>query len=107
MKGLKIKRFSIILLIVVFALLLVLFGSGGCVSTQKLTVEDRRSDIEFLARWTRDYHPCVEVNKKHKGTPSYEALEPDTVRLKPMVSSPYSRSSLRKLAKMVKNRAGP
>ena len=45
-------------------------------SPPKLTGEDRRSDIEFLARWARDYSPLVELNEKHKGTPSYEALLP-------------------------------
>ncbi len=48
----------------------------GCSYTPKLTAEDRRRDIEFLARWARDYHPCVEVNEKYKGTPGYEALLP-------------------------------
>jgi hypothetical protein len=51
-------------------------AGGGCSSTPKLTPEDRRTDIEFLAHWARDYHPCVEVNEKYKGTPSYEALLP-------------------------------
>jgi len=63
-------------LIVVFAILLVLFGSGGCGSPPKLTAEDRRSDIEFLARWARDCSPFVELAQKHKGTPDYEALLP-------------------------------
>ena len=63
-------------LITVCAILLVLFGSGGCASPPKLTAEDRRSDIDFLARWARDCHPCVEVNEKYKGTPSYETLLP-------------------------------
>jgi hypothetical protein len=63
-------------LIVVFAILLVLFGSGGCLSPPKLTSKDRRSDIEFLARWARDYHPCVEVNSKVAGMPDYEKLLP-------------------------------
>ncbi len=46
----------------------------GCSDHPRLTAEKRRSDIELLARWARDYHPCVELNEKHKGTPSYEAL---------------------------------
>jgi len=63
-------------LIVVFAILLVLFGSGGCVSPPRLTVEDRRSDVEYLARWAKDYHACVEVNTKVAGLPDYEKLLP-------------------------------
>jgi len=63
-------------LIVVFAILSTMFGTGGCVSPPRLTAEDRRSDIEFLAHWARDYSPLVELNEKHKGIPSYEALLP-------------------------------
>jgi len=47
---------------------------AGCSDRPRLTAEDRRGDIEFLARWARDYSPLVELNEKHKGTPSYEAL---------------------------------
>jgi hypothetical protein len=61
-------------LIVNFAVLLVLLVSGGCVSPPKLTAEDRRSDVEFLARWAKDYHACVEVNSKVAGMPDYEKL---------------------------------
>jgi hypothetical protein len=53
-----------------------MFGTSGCMSPPKLTAEDRRSDIEFLAQWARDYSPLVELNENHKGTPSYEALLP-------------------------------
>ncbi|UCG81782.1 MAG: hypothetical protein JSV60_05790, partial [Desulfobacterales bacterium] len=63
-------------LIVVFAILLVLSGSCGCVSPPKLTAEDRRSDVEFLAHWAKDYHACVEVNSKVAGMPDYEKLLP-------------------------------
>ena len=62
--------------ITLFALLLILFGSGGCVFPPRLTAEDRRSDVEFLARWARNYHPCVEVNSKVAGLPDYENLLP-------------------------------
>ncbi|NLH42570.1 MAG: hypothetical protein GX448_12090, partial [Planctomycetes bacterium] len=41
-----------------------------------MAAEDRRKDIEFLARWARDYSPLVELNERYKGTPSYEALLP-------------------------------
>jgi hypothetical protein len=61
-------------LIVVLAILPVLFGSGGCVSTPRLTAEERRSDVEFLARWAKDYNACVEVNSKVAGMPNYEEL---------------------------------
>jgi hypothetical protein len=63
-------------LIIVFAILLVLFGSGGCVSTPRLTPEDRKRDIQFLADWSRDYNPFFELNEKYKNTPSYEELLP-------------------------------
>lgn len=63
-------------LIVAFVILLTLLGSGGCLSFRRLTAKDRRSDIEFLARWARDYHPCVEVNTKVAGMPDYEKLLP-------------------------------
>src|SRR5512133_3846511 len=48
----------------------------GCSSPPKLTAEERGKDIEFLAKWAREYSPLVELNEKHKGTPSYEALLP-------------------------------
>ena len=68
-------------LIFVLAILLVLFGSGGCQCPPRLTAEDRRSDIEFLARWARDYHACVEVNSKVAGMPNYEELLPEYMDL--------------------------
>ncbi|MEN6333214.1 MAG: S41 family peptidase [Phycisphaerales bacterium] len=46
-----------------------------------MTAEDRRKDIEFLARWARDYSPLVELNERYKGTPSYEALLPRYLEL--------------------------
>ncbi len=49
---------------------------GGCATAPRLTAEDKRKDIEFLARWARDYSPLVGLNEKYKGTPSYEALLP-------------------------------
>jgi hypothetical protein len=59
-----------------FAALLALSVVSGCSSPPSLTVEDRRKDIEFLAQWARYYSPLVELNEKHKGIPSYEALLP-------------------------------
>ncbi|MBZ0099867.1 MAG: hypothetical protein K8F30_12320 [Taibaiella sp.] len=50
-----------------------LYGSS---TAPKLTAEDRKQDIEYLANWARDYSPFVELNEKQKGVPSYEALKP-------------------------------
>jgi hypothetical protein len=50
--------------------------TAGCSTTPELTSEDRKKDIEFLARWARDYSPLVELNERYKGVPSYEALLP-------------------------------
>jgi hypothetical protein len=61
------------------AALLAVSIMGGCSSPRRLTPDDRKKDIEFLARWARDYSPLVELNEKHKGTPSYEALLPKYV----------------------------
>lgn len=63
-------------LVVVFAVLLVLFGPGCSVMAPKLTPADRKRDIQFMADWARDYSPFVELAQKHKGTPDYEALLP-------------------------------
>ncbi len=51
---------------------------SGCVivPTPRLTAEDRKADIRFLAEWARDYSPLVGLAEKHKGNPSYEALLP-------------------------------
>jgi len=63
--------------------LLALFGAlsvapeiVGCSYTPKLTSEDRKRDIQFLADWTRDYHPFVELDERQRNTPSYEVLLP-------------------------------
>ena len=47
---------------------------AGCSGPPKLTAEDRRRDIQFLADWARNYSPFAELNEKCKNTPSYEAL---------------------------------
>jgi hypothetical protein len=61
----------------VFVLIvLLIFVIAGCMMAPKLTPEDRKRDIQFLADWARDYSPLVELNEKHKATPSYEALLP-------------------------------
>jgi hypothetical protein len=54
----------------------VLLGSGCSVTAPKLSPEDRKKDIQFMADWARDNSPFVELAQKHKGTPSYEALLP-------------------------------
>lgn len=61
--------------IVAFAILSVLVVDG-CVTAPKLTAEDRKRDIQFMADWARDYSPFVELAEKHKGIPNYEALLP-------------------------------
>ncbi len=63
-------------LVVAFALLLLLSGSGCRVKTPELSSEDRKSDIQFMADWARDCSPFVELTQKHHGTPSYEDLLP-------------------------------
>ncbi len=49
---------------------------AGCSGTPKLTAEDRKRDIQFMADWAKDYSPFVELAQKHKGIPDYEALLP-------------------------------
>jgi hypothetical protein len=39
----------------------------GCSTPPKLTAEDRRQDIEYLANWARDYSPLVVLNEERKG----------------------------------------
>lgn len=56
---------------------LLILGTVGCSSPPKLTPEDRRRDIRFLAQWAKDYNPFVELNEKVKGCPSYQALLPE------------------------------
>jgi hypothetical protein len=60
---------------------LFIFVINGCVTTPKLTPEDRKQDIQFLADWARDYSPFVELNEKYKGLPSYEAMAPRYIQL--------------------------
>jgi hypothetical protein len=60
-------------------IVLLIFVIAGCMTAPKLTPEDRKRDIQFLADWARDYSPLVELNEKHKGTLSYEALLPKYV----------------------------
>jgi hypothetical protein len=53
----------------------------GCAVSPKLTAEDRKKDIEYLAQWAKDYSPLVKLGEKHKGLPSYEALKPKYLEL--------------------------
>ena len=48
-------------------------------SRPRLTPEERKRDIEYLAQWAKDYSPFVELNEKLKGVASYEALKPKYV----------------------------
>jgi len=67
--------------LVLLAAFLTALGLAFCSCAPNLTAEDRRNDIEFLARWAKDYSPFVELNEKHKGLASYEALAPHYVQL--------------------------
>ena len=51
---------------------LFLFILYGCQTPSKLTANDRKQDIEYLANWAHDYSPFVNLNEKQKGIPSYE-----------------------------------
>ena len=72
------KFFSIFCIIIGFLLFFIL---TGCLTIPKLTPEDRKQDIQFLADWARDYSPFVELNEKCKGLPSYEAMAPRYMQL--------------------------
>ncbi len=56
--------------------LLLFFILTGCLTIPKLTPEDRKQDIQFLADWARDYSPFVELNQKYKGLPGVIEMEP-------------------------------
>lgn len=51
--------------------------TATCSTTPKLTPEDRKRDIEYLAEWAKDYSPFVELNEKYKDCPSYNSLLPE------------------------------
>jgi len=67
------RSYAISMLVCVLAVVSTL---AGCSGPPKLTAEDRRRDIQFLADWARHYSPFAELNEKYKNTPSYEALLP-------------------------------
>ena len=54
---------------------------AGCSSAPKLTAEDRREDIRFLAQWAKEYSPFVELNESLKGLPDFEAMAPRYMQL--------------------------
>jgi hypothetical protein len=53
----------------------------GCSTTPKLTAEDRKQDIEYLARWARDCSPVTALGEKYKGFPNCEGLKPKYLQL--------------------------
>jgi hypothetical protein len=59
----------------------VLFICSCYLTGPRLTPQDRKNDIEYLAQWAREYSPFVELNEKLRGLPSYEALKPKYVQL--------------------------
>ena len=81
----KVRRFGPIWLWV--ALLYIALALVGCVTTPKLTPEDRKRDIQFLADWARDYSPLVKLTEELKGNPSYEALLPRYLEFNAMEKS--------------------
>jgi hypothetical protein len=54
---------------------------SGCTTPPKLTAEDRRQDIEYLANWARDCSPVTALGEKYKGFPNCEGLKPKYLEL--------------------------
>ena len=81
MKGRRVihKRHGTILFLI--CVLTFIFFANGCAVSPKLTAEDRKKDIEYLAQWAKDYSPFVKLGEKHKGLSSYEALKPKYLKL--------------------------
>lgn len=69
----RIPQFAIILAV------LLAFITAGC--SPHLTPGERKKDIQYIARWAKDYSPFVELNERVKGCPSYESLKPQYVEL--------------------------
>jgi len=69
----RIPQFVIILAV------LLAFITAGC--SPQLTPGERKKDIQYIARWAKDYSPFVELNERVKGCPSYESLKPKYVEL--------------------------
>ncbi len=53
----------------------------GCSAAPKLTAEDRKQDIEYLARWARDCSPVTALGEKYKGFPNCESLKSKYLQL--------------------------
>jgi hypothetical protein len=49
---------------------------SGCSTPPKLTAQDRRRDIEYLANWARDCSPLATLSEQHRGFPNCENLKP-------------------------------
>lgn len=62
--------------IVIFLTIVLILATTGCVTTPKLTAENRKQDIQFLADWARYCSPLVTIAEKYEGHPGYEALLP-------------------------------
>ena len=69
----RIPQFAIILVV------LLAFITAGC--SPHLTPGERKKDIQYIARWAKDYSPFVELNERIKGCPSYESLKPKYIEL--------------------------
>lgn len=61
---------------VLFPVVLWIFFSASCMTAPKLTAEDRKQDIQFLADWTEDYSPFAGRYEQSKNIPSYQTLLP-------------------------------
>ena len=73
------KILGLALFIIIFAIGFILLGCSIYLSKPRLTPEDRKRDVEYLAQWAKYYSPFVELNEKLKDVPSYEALKPKYV----------------------------
>jgi hypothetical protein len=49
---------------------------SGCATPPKLTAQDRRQDIEYLAKWCRDCSPLASLSEKDRGFPDCDILKP-------------------------------
>ena len=58
-----------------------LFAFLSCSRAPEVTAEQRTEDIEFLARWAKEYSPMVPVNERYGGLPGCGELRPRYVDL--------------------------
>ncbi|MCG8309808.1 MAG: S41 family peptidase [Cytophagales bacterium] len=61
--------------IVLFLIGVVLLSCSNFFNTRKLTKEQKRKDIEYLAQWANSYSPFVELNQTQKDIPDYLILK--------------------------------